>query len=121
MLPALRQLLTEAPPLCGASVMVDRYVFENGSAEEVTAIVRRDLARVLADFIAGSVLLDGADETGFRIAPVYDMDATRFDATVHVLTPRQLKEMLQKAFQLGQKSVEPIRINVESYPFKLRS
>ena len=99
---ALKKVMQAAlPRMCGASVMVADELLENGGYEKFTQYLRRQLAVKLADFIIESKVLDGADESCFTMVPDDKLAATRCEARLHVLTPKELEELVKSAFDAG--------------------
>ena len=99
---ALKKVLQEAlPRMVGGSVMVSDEALENGGDERFMAELRRKLALLLADFIVGSKVLDGADESCFRMVPHDKLAATECTASLHVLTPKELEALVKSAFEAG--------------------
>lgn len=74
---------------------------ENGGDAKFTQYLHRKLSAILADFIVNSKVLDGSDESCFTMVPDDKLEATRCEAKLHVLTPKELEALVTKAFEAG--------------------
>lgn len=98
----LNRVLQEAlSRMVRGSVMVSDDALEQGGDERFMKELRRRLTEMLAGFIVDSKVLDGADESCFRMVPHDKLAATECTATLHVLTPKELKALVTKAFESG--------------------
>lgn len=99
---ALKKVLQRAlPRMVGGSVMVADELLESGGDEAFTRYLRRHLSNILADFIVDSKVLDGSDASCFTMVPDEKLAATRCEAKLHVLTPKELEALVAKAFAAG--------------------
>lgn len=105
MRPEIRRLLTEViPPAVGCSFEVANIVMESGDEKKITKYIKSRLSDSLAKFITQNILLDGSD--GFLLDYDPDHDVTVCRAQLHVLTPKQLRDILQYAYNMGQSDVK---------------
>jgi hypothetical protein len=94
---ALKEVLRKAlPRMVGASVMVSDELLENGGDEAFTKYLHRQLSNTLK-------VLDGADESCFSMRPDEELAATRCEARLHVLTPKELEALMEQAFAAGRR------------------
>ena len=101
---ALKKVLQAAlPRMVGANVMVADELLEDGGSEAFTKHLHRMLSARLADFIVESKVLDGSDESCFAMVPDDKLAATRCEARLHALTPKELEALVTQAFEAGIK------------------
>jgi hypothetical protein len=101
---ALKEVLRKAlPRMVGASVMVADELLEGGYDDAFSKYLSKNRSARLANFIVESKVLDGADESCFSMQPDEELAATRCEAKLHVLTPKELEELMEAAFAAGRR------------------